>query len=60
MFELLGTPAADKVLRIYDVDHTLPRSEFIRESLAWLDRYLGPVLPAPGTRTVSTTPTAPR
>ena len=45
MFELLGTPPDDKVLRIYDSDHSLPRSDFIRESLAWLDRYR-PVQPA--------------
>jgi hypothetical protein len=27
-------------------DHTIPRSEFIREALLWLDKYLGPVSPA--------------
>jgi len=46
MFELLGTAADNKVLRVYDSDHAIPRNEFIRESLAWLDRYLGPVEPA--------------
>ena len=34
------------LLRVYDSDHAIPRNEFIRESLAWLDRYLGPVEPA--------------
>jgi hypothetical protein len=24
----------------------MPRSEFIREALLWLDKYLGPVSPA--------------
>jgi formylglycine-generating enzyme required for sulfatase activity/cephalosporin-C deacetylase-like acetyl esterase/predicted Ser/Thr protein kinase len=43
MFQLLGTPRGDKVLRVYDSDHMVPRSELIRESLAWLDKYLGPV-----------------
>jgi dienelactone hydrolase len=46
LFERLGTPPRDKVLRVYESDHSIPRSELIRESLAWLDRYLGPVEPA--------------
>jgi predicted esterase len=45
MFRLLGTPSDNKLLRVYDSDHAVPRSDFIRESLAWLDRYLGPVEP---------------
>jgi formylglycine-generating enzyme required for sulfatase activity/dienelactone hydrolase/predicted Ser/Thr protein kinase len=43
MFDLLGTPAADKRLRLYDTDHFVPRDERVKETLAWLDRYLGPV-----------------
>jgi dienelactone hydrolase len=43
MFELLGTPAPDKQQKLYDTDHIPPRNEFIKETLAWLDRYLGPV-----------------
>ena len=43
LFDLLGTPAAHKKLMLYDTDHFLPRNEFIKETLAWLDRYLGPV-----------------
>jgi dienelactone hydrolase len=43
MFDLLGTPAADKKLVAYDTDHFIPRNELIRETLAWFDRYLGPV-----------------
>jgi serine/threonine protein kinase/formylglycine-generating enzyme required for sulfatase activity/dienelactone hydrolase len=42
MFDLLGTSKEDKLQRIYDSDHTLPRSEYIRDTLHWLDRYLGP------------------
>lgn len=43
MFEMLGTPASDKRLILYDTDHIPPRTEYIRETLAWLDTYLGPV-----------------
>ena len=41
--DLLGTPAEHKRLILYDTDHIPPRNEFIKEILAWLDRYLGPV-----------------
>jgi serine/threonine protein kinase len=43
MFDLLGTPAEHKALKLYDTDHIPPRNEFIKETLAWLDKYLGPV-----------------
>jgi dienelactone hydrolase len=43
MFDLLGTPDEHKELKLYETDHIPPRNEFIREILAWLDRYLGPV-----------------
>jgi len=43
MFDMLGTPEEDKVLKLYDTDHIPPKNEFIKEILAWLDRYLGPV-----------------
>jgi hypothetical protein len=43
MFDLLGTPEADKELRLFETDHIPPRNEFIRGTLEWLDRYLGPV-----------------
>ena len=43
MFDLLGTPDEHKVLKAYDTDHIPPRHEFIKETLAWLDKYLGPV-----------------
>jgi hypothetical protein len=42
-FDLMGTPAGDKKLVLYDTDHFIPRNELIKETLAWLDRYLGPV-----------------
>jgi len=43
MFDLLGTPDEHKELKLYETDHIPPRNEFIKETLAWLDRYLGPV-----------------
>jgi dipeptidyl aminopeptidase/acylaminoacyl peptidase len=43
MFDLLGTPEDRKKLLLYDTDHIPPRNEFIKESLAWLDRWLGSV-----------------
>jgi hypothetical protein len=43
MFDLLGTPAEHKKLFAAETDHIPPVNEFIRETLAWLDRYLGPV-----------------
>lgn len=42
-FKLLGTPKDQKKLFVYDRGHTVPRTEMIKESLAWLDRFLGPV-----------------
>jgi hypothetical protein len=43
MFDLLGTPKEHKKLIVYDADHFVPQDEFVKETLAWLDRYLGPV-----------------
>ncbi len=43
MFDLLGTSPEQKQLKLYDTDHIPPRNEYIRDTLAWLDRYLGPV-----------------
>jgi len=43
MFDLLGTPPEHKELKLFDTDHIPPRNEFIKETLAWLDRYLGSV-----------------
>jgi len=43
MFDLLGTPDEHKELILYDTDHIPPKNDFIRDTLAWLDRYLGPV-----------------
>lgn len=43
MFRLLGTPKEDKRRVVYDTGHDIPRDEMIKETLNWLDRYLGPV-----------------
>jgi formylglycine-generating enzyme required for sulfatase activity/dienelactone hydrolase len=43
MLDLLGTPPEDKRLILYETDHIPPRTEYIKETLAWLDTYLGPV-----------------
>jgi dienelactone hydrolase len=43
MFELLGTPPEHKKRRVFPGGHSVPRTEQIKESLLWLDRYLGPV-----------------
>ncbi len=43
LYDLLGTPAPDKALKLYDTDHFISRKDLIQESLAWIDKYLGPV-----------------
>ena len=43
MYRLLGTPEADKHHIVYESGHRLPQNEFVKETLNWLDRYLGPV-----------------
>jgi dienelactone hydrolase len=43
MFDLMGIPDEHKQLKLYETDHFVPKNEFIKETLAWLDRYLGPV-----------------
>ncbi len=43
MLRFLGTADADKRLAVFDSGHVPPWNEVIRETLDWLDRYLGPV-----------------
>jgi dienelactone hydrolase/predicted Ser/Thr protein kinase len=43
MFDLLGTPQKDKLLKLYDTDHGIPTAEVIKETQAFLNNYLGPV-----------------
>ena len=46
MFEYLGTPQEHKRMILYEVGHTgPPRYELIKQSLNWMDTYLGPVEP---------------
>jgi hypothetical protein len=42
-FRLLGTSEKDKRQVIFESGHMVPAKDLIRESLDWLDRYLGPV-----------------
>jgi serine/threonine protein kinase/formylglycine-generating enzyme required for sulfatase activity/dienelactone hydrolase len=43
LFRLLGTTEADKKHVIYETGHAIFGKEFVRDSLDWLDKYLGPV-----------------
>jgi cephalosporin-C deacetylase-like acetyl esterase len=43
MFRLLGTPKEHKRRVLYETGHDIPRTQMIKETLDWLDRYLGPV-----------------
>ena len=42
-FDALGTPADRKKWIVYEGGHDVPRTELIKETLGWLDTYLGPV-----------------
>jgi formylglycine-generating enzyme required for sulfatase activity/tRNA A-37 threonylcarbamoyl transferase component Bud32/dienelactone hydrolase len=42
LFRLLGTPADAKRHVVYDGSHFVPRGVLMRETLDWLDRWLGP------------------
>ena len=44
MFRLLGAPTEDKRIVLIDSGHVVyPTPAMIKESLDWLDHYLGPV-----------------
>jgi pimeloyl-ACP methyl ester carboxylesterase len=43
LFRALGTPAAKKRHVVLDGGHVPPWPDVVRETLDWLDRYLGPV-----------------
>ena len=43
MFRSFGVPETQKRRVVYDTGHNIPRPDLIRETLDWLDRYLGPV-----------------
>ena len=40
-FQLIGTD--QKELKVYETDHFIPREDLVKETLAWYDKYLGPV-----------------
>ena len=42
MFRLLGTPPDRKRQVIFEGGHFVPRTGLVKETLDWLDRYLGP------------------
>ena len=42
-YELLGTPKENKEMYVYEMGHRAPWVEVTKETLAWLDEYLGPV-----------------
>ena len=42
LFRMLGTPAEHKRRMLYDVSHTIPRNEMIKEFVGWMERYWGP------------------
>ncbi len=41
-FEAMGLNEPDKAWKIYPGGHCIPQVDLIRETLAWLDKYLGP------------------
>jgi formylglycine-generating enzyme required for sulfatase activity/dienelactone hydrolase len=43
LFRLLGAPTADKRQVIVEGGHAPPQDLLVRETVDWLDRYLGPV-----------------
>jgi len=42
LFQLLGTPGKDKRYVVFEAGHVLPTDLLTKETLDWLDRYLGP------------------
>ncbi len=43
MYDFLGTPKDKKKMIIYESGHLVPRTDFVKETLLWYDKYLGPV-----------------
>ena len=43
MYRLLGASKDQKRRVVYETGHNIPRFELIKETVDWLDRYLGPV-----------------
>jgi len=43
MFPLLETSASQKRHALFPAGHSVPRLDVMREVVAWLDRYRGPL-----------------
>jgi len=43
LYRLLGSRKDQKKHLLYDTGHNIPRTELIKETLNWLDQYLGPI-----------------
>lgn len=43
MFEFIGTPLEDKKRIVYESGNLVPRTDFVKETLNWYDKYLGTV-----------------
>jgi hypothetical protein len=43
LFRLLGSPVRDKRNVLLDSGHVGPTHQYMKETLDWFDRYLGPV-----------------
>jgi eukaryotic-like serine/threonine-protein kinase len=50
LFRLLGSPEKDKKHVVFDSGHVPPWPDVVRETLDWLDRYLGPVASRPSAK----------
>ena len=42
-YTFLGTPKENKQILVYEGGHSVPTTQLIKETLAWFDRFLGPV-----------------
>jgi dipeptidyl aminopeptidase/acylaminoacyl peptidase len=42
-YQMLGAKKDQKKHLLYESGHNVPRNELIKETLNWLDQYLGPV-----------------
>jgi hypothetical protein len=42
-YQLLGSRKDQKKHLLYETGHNIPRNELIKETINWLDEYLGPV-----------------
>jgi class 3 adenylate cyclase/dienelactone hydrolase len=43
MFDFIATPKENKKRIVYESGHLVPRTDFVKETLIWYDKYLGTV-----------------